>query len=141
MLDLRVLRHRLRAHDVEIGNAVERLLQGHGDELLDLGGGEADRGGLDLDLGRRELGEDVDLRLRELDGADDQQGHGEGDDDEPELQALIGRSNSSWSAPSSVGPPRPADWSASSVPDLLLDPEQLGRPDGHDLGPRVGAVG
>ena len=86
--DLGVLRHRLRSHHVEMRNAVERLLERHGDELLDLRRREADRGCLDLHLGRGELREDVDLRLRQLDGPHDEQGHGEGDDDVPEPQAL-----------------------------------------------------
>jgi hypothetical protein len=52
----------------QVGQArdpVELLLERDGDELLDLVGRVAQRDRLDLDLRRRELGEDVDLGVRE----------------------------------------------------------------------------
>ena len=70
------------------GDAVERLLERHRDELLDLRGGQARRRRLDLDPRRRELGEHVDrhvaqlLRRRRTSCAD-----GERHDEEPEPQA------------------------------------------------------
>ena len=42
------------------GQPVQRLLERNGDELLHLRGRETDARGLDLDLGRGELREDVD---------------------------------------------------------------------------------
>ena len=44
----------------------ELVLDRDGDELLHLVRGVAQGDGLDLDLRRRELGEDVDLGLRDL---------------------------------------------------------------------------
>jgi hypothetical protein len=48
----------------------EVLLHRHGDELLDLGRGQAEALDLDLDDRRRELGEHVDRRLVRLGGSD-----------------------------------------------------------------------
>jgi hypothetical protein len=50
-------------------------------------GGQPERDRLDLDLGRRELGKNVDLRRRQLRDANEDQTRGQGDDQEPELQA------------------------------------------------------
>ena len=59
----------------------EVLLERDGDELLDLGGGEAERRRLDLDPRRRELREDVDRRRPQLRDAEDHQ-RDRGQDDE-----------------------------------------------------------
>ena len=69
------------------GTPLSDCSSGHGDELFDLGRGEPEGERLDLDLGRRELGEDVDLRVRQLDDADEQQRRGQRDHDEAEPQA------------------------------------------------------
>ena len=59
---------RLRADLVDARDTVEQVgLERDGDELLDLLGGQAERLGLDLDVGRGELGQDVHRRG----GADD----------------------------------------------------------------------
>ena len=54
-----------RAQDRGALHAVEEVgLERDGDELLDLLGRQPERLGLDLDVGRRELGQDVDRRAR-----------------------------------------------------------------------------
>ena len=55
--------HRLRADRLQPDRAVQRVLQRHADQALDLLGREPRRLGLDLDQRRRELGEDVQRRV------------------------------------------------------------------------------
>ena len=66
---------------------VELLLDRDGDQLLDLVRGVAERDRLDLDLRRGELGEDVDLRVRDLRDAEDHQRRGGEEHQPPEPQA------------------------------------------------------
>ena len=55
--DRRQARHRVRADRLDALDAVEQvLLERNGDQLLDLGGRQAERLGLDLDVGLRVLG-------------------------------------------------------------------------------------
>ena len=63
--------HRLRAHRLQPRHAVQRVLERHGDQALDLLGRQPGRLGLDLDQRRGELGEDVERRLRRSVDADD----------------------------------------------------------------------
>ena len=55
-------------------------------QLLDLVGGEAERLGLDLDVRRRELRQDVDRRAAERDDAQSQHSDGHAEHQETELQ-------------------------------------------------------
>ena len=57
--DVRQLRDRLRADHLDARDAVQRVLERDGDELLDLGRRQPEARGLQLDAGGRELGEDV----------------------------------------------------------------------------------
>ena len=86
-LDRGQLRNRLGPHVVQALDAVQPGLERHGDELLDVGGGQAHAGGLDDHPGRGELGEDVDVHLRQRGDAQDHQADGGRDDQVPELQA------------------------------------------------------
>ena len=72
-LDVRELRGRLRAHDVEPVETGERLLHRDRDERLHLGRRQPEAGDLDLDPWWRELGEDVDRHLPQR--ADAEQHH------------------------------------------------------------------
>ena len=58
-LDRRQLRHRLGADDVEPRDAVERLLEGDGDQLFHFVRGQPEAERLDLDARRRKLGKGV----------------------------------------------------------------------------------
>ena len=124
------------AHDVEARDAVQRLLERDGDQLLDLGGGQPEARGLDLDPRRRELGEDVHRHVAKLRGAEDHHRRGDDDDEEPELQARA-------DDPAHRDPSRPSLSRASrwSMLDLELGTEQLGRADRHDLGARRRTLG
>ena len=86
-LDRRELRHRLGADHVEVGQPLECLLQWNGDQPLHLARGEPERARLYLDLRRRELREDVDLRLRKCQEPEDQQRGSPCGHDEAEPQA------------------------------------------------------
>jgi hypothetical protein len=80
--DRRQARDGLRSDRVDARDAVEQVgLQRDRDELLDLVGRQAQRLGLDLRVWRRELGQDVDRRLAQL---DDAEGHHASGDDEDE---------------------------------------------------------
>ncbi len=85
--DRREGRNRLRANGVELRQPLERLLERHGDERLHLLGGEPEAVGLDLDLGLRELREDVNRRVPKNPAAEDHHPDAQGDDDVTELQA------------------------------------------------------
>jgi hypothetical protein len=63
------------------------LLEGHGDELLDLGGGQAQRLGLHVDGGRPELRVDIECGATQLDDAEDQRSDRGGDDEAGEAKA------------------------------------------------------
>ena len=86
-LDRREIRDRLGAHQVQPVQAVEGLLQRHGDEAFDLLGGEPEAGRLDFHPRRRELRERVDRRLGKLGDAEYHHRGGSGQHDEPEPQA------------------------------------------------------
>ena len=62
---------------------------GIGDELLDLGGGQAERLGLHLDGGRPELRVDVERGAAQLDDAEDQRGDRGGEDEAGEAKAGV----------------------------------------------------
>ena len=73
---------------VQPRNAVEQvLLERHGDQLLHLGRGQAQRLRLDLHRWRHELRVDVDWRGPQLGDADHHQPDGQRDDKTPESQA------------------------------------------------------
>jgi hypothetical protein len=80
----------LRANVLEEGHAVEQvLLHRDGDQLLDLGRGEPECLGLNLDGRRSELGQNVDRHVADLHDAED---HGcccDRDDDASEPQARL----------------------------------------------------
>ena len=116
---------------VEAGHAVERLLQGDGDELFDLGRGEAEGGVCTSTFGGANSGKTSTLDVGELDEADDHQTRAaKRDDDEPEPQARRGRSSSS-----SASPPRRRQVSSPQYPIPLLGAVQLGRRQRDHLGP------
>src|SRR4029077_14566362 len=80
--------HRLRPDLIEPRDSVEQVLfEWNRDQLLDLGCGKSQRLGLDLDLWRRELRQDVDGRVPDLGDAEPQHEHGGTDDQHAELQA------------------------------------------------------
>ena len=81
------LRDGLRAQLLQARDALQHLFDRDGDELLDLGRGVAQRDRLDLDLRRRELGEDVDLGAGDRDGAEDHEARGDEDDEPAVAQA------------------------------------------------------
>ena len=60
---------------------------GHRDELLDLVRGQAERLGLDLDVGRGELGQHVDRHGRQTDESEPEHPCSDGRDEQPESQA------------------------------------------------------
>ena len=73
---------------VDALRAVEEVgLERHGDELLHLLGGQPERLGLHLDVGRRELRQHVDRRVAQLQDADDHDADRNADDEQPEPQA------------------------------------------------------
>ena len=86
-LDLRELRDGIRAQDVDGREAGQRLLERNGHERLDVAGGQAEGGGLDLDARRRELREDVDGRGAQLLHPEEHRPRRDRDDDEPVAQA------------------------------------------------------
>ena len=86
-LDVVELGDGLRADRVHSGDAVERVLEGDADELLDLRRRQAQARGLDRHDRRRELGEDVDLLVTDLRGAEEDQRRGERHHQVAELQA------------------------------------------------------
>ena len=67
---------RLGAHVLQAFDPVELVLDRHGDQLLHLVGGVADRDRLDLHPGRRELGEHVHLGVRDPNEAEGHHGRG-----------------------------------------------------------------
>ena len=69
------------------GQAVERLLDRHGDQGLDLGSRVAEGDGLDLHLRWSKLRKDVDLRLGTLGQRERHERGGEEDDDPAEVEA------------------------------------------------------
>src|SRR5581483_8141144 len=103
-LDRRQLRHRLRPDDVEARDAVEGLLERHGDERLDLRRRQALRGGLHLHLRRGELGEDVDGVVLELHRAEHHHPDRRPEDEEAELEAGGDDPAHHWTPTSSPSP-------------------------------------
>ncbi len=86
-LDLRQLLHRLGAQVVQVRETIHGSLEGHGNELLDVRGRQAQAGGLDEHPRRGELGEHIDLLVRERSDAQQHHARGRGDDKITELQA------------------------------------------------------
>jgi len=87
-LDPRQPGNRFGADPVEPCHPVEQvLLERDGDQLLDLGGGQPERLGLDLDHRRVELGKCLHRHAAKLHKPEEQQRHGDKNDQEPELQA------------------------------------------------------
>jgi hypothetical protein len=79
---------RLRADGVQPGHPVEQvLLEGDGDELLDLGRGQPEGLGLDLNPRRGELRQHVHRHVAQLGGPEHQQGRGQHDHDPAGPQA------------------------------------------------------
>ena len=75
-----------RADDVDAFDSVQEVgLERHRDELLDLGGGQTERLGLDLDVRRGELRVDVGRRVRKGRDADGEDRGGEADDQPAQL--------------------------------------------------------
>ena len=86
--DRREARNRLGLDRLQPCDAVEEVrLQRNGDELLDILGRQAERLGLDLDVGGRDLGQRVNRGDRKRHRAEDDQPAGDTQDQQPESHA------------------------------------------------------
>ena len=81
------LGHRRGAHVGEARHAVHGQLERHGHQRLDVGRGQPQALGLDLDLGWREVRKHVDRRIADGGKADGHHGDRGADHQEPEVQA------------------------------------------------------
>ena len=119
--DRRQAGQRLGADDLHALDAVEQVrLERNGDQLLDLVGRQAERLGLDLHVGRRELRQHVDRRVAQLHDAYDHHAHRHADDQQPETQARSGRLRGSSLRPPRLGHHR--DRLARAPPSPRLGP-------------------
>ena len=118
------------------GDPVERLLERNRDQLLHFGRGQPEAGRLDLDPRRRELGEDVHRHVAKLPDAEDHQRRGDGDHEEPELQA-----RSDDPTHHCVDAPCAVARMSAAVDPRCSDPSSSACADGHDLGPGRGPRG
>ena len=96
-------------------HAAQRVLHRNRDQFLDLGGGHARAFGLDLDLGRRELGEHVDRHLAQL-RTPNTNSVADGDHQEAESQARAD------------DPGKHPDAPHARLQEFLLGPSNRGRP-------------
>ena len=86
-LDRRQLRYRLGPHVLETLDSIEGLLQRYGDQLLHVGGRQAEAGGLDHHARRRELGKRVNPCRGQRGNAEHHQQRTDGNDQEAVVQA------------------------------------------------------
>jgi hypothetical protein len=88
--DRRQAGDRVRADRLDALDPVEQvLLEGHGQQLLDLRRRQAEALGLDLDGRLRVLRQDVDARRTQLPDGDDHERHGDRDHEQPEPEACV----------------------------------------------------
>ena len=134
--DRRQPQHGLRAQRLQPGGAVERVLEGHGDQALDLGRGQAGRLGLHLDERRGELGEHVPGHVGDPADAHDREGRGQGHHEDALPERRADEPGHHLPFPSSVPSSSAAPWETTLAPGAG-PPERTARSPVHapDLDP------